>query len=214
MVSVEVELGEGKVKLKEGMVLCTPTEGPCEVVAIEKKKILGNDVNFCKLVSKIDGLNIYLPIEKMRSMGVRTVISAENAKKILTNIFDKHAKTMKGVWTKKVQEYEKKLYSGNIVLVAEIVRDLFANMKDPSRSYGERAIYNNALNKMIEEFAVALGISKQEAHKTITDKLEEKYASTHKNVSSKIDDDFIDDSIDNDDFEDDDGDFDNNENVA
>ena len=212
---MEVELGEGKVKLKEGMVLCTPTEGPCEVVAIEKKKILGKDVNFCKLVSKIDGLNVFLPLEKMRGMGVRTVISAENAKKILTNIFDKHAKTMKGVWTKKVQEYEKKLYSGNIVLVAEIVRDLFANMKDPSRSYGERAIYNNALNKMVEEFALALGVSKQEAHKTITDKLEEKYVATHKNIVSKMEDDFMDgDSDENNDFEDDDSDFDDSENVA
>ncbi len=204
MIPVKVELGEGKVELKEGMILCTPTEGPCEVVAIEKKKILGSDVSFCKLVSKIDGLNIYLPLEKMKGMGIRTVISAENAKKILTNIFGKSAKAMKGVWTKKVQEYEKKLYSGNIILVAEIVRDLYANMKDPSRSYGERQIYNNALGKMVEEFAYALNITSQEAHKTIIDRLEEKYASSHKNAVSKIDDSDFDD--DGDDFKDDESD--------
>ncbi len=70
-------------------------------------------------------------------------------------------------WSRRAQEYETKINSGNVFAVAEVVRDLHRNVDQSERSYSERMIYEPALARLVGEFAAADGID----HKTATDKL-------------------------------------------
>jgi len=195
----------GKTKLKEGMMLCVPSHGPGKVIAIEKKEILGEKCIFCKIEFSSEDMSIFVPLNKMKEMGIRTIISSNDAKKILANVLNKHARGSKGIWAKRMQEYEVKLYSGNAIFIAEIVRDLFAGMKDPSKSYGERAIYEKAFGRLALEFSLALNVTIEEANRMIIDVLEANYASSRKSevaVNPLVDndtDDFADEDVDQDD---------------
>jgi len=76
------------------------------------------------------------------------------------------------MWSKRAQEYELKINSGDITLLAEVIRDLHKNSDDPDRSYSERVIYESALNRLAGEFAVVREIDFEAAVTLLTDSLE------------------------------------------
>ena len=75
------------------------------------------------------------------------------------------------MWSKRAKEYEQKINSGNIILLAEVVRDLHKNVDDPDRSYSERIIYENAINRLAGEMATVYEIKHEEAIKDIIDNI-------------------------------------------
>jgi CarD family transcriptional regulator len=85
------------------------------------------------------------------------------------------------------------------MLIAEVVRDLFAGMKDPNKSYGERVLFDKAFDRLVLEFSIAMGTTIEEANKEILDVLNAQYNSSHKNdvvKDKEMDaDDFTDDDI-------------------
>ena len=170
MTPVEVKLNGSKVKLKEGMMLYCASHGPGKVVSVETKEYLGEKITFCEMRFDKDDMKILTPIDKMKEMGMRTIISKEVAKKILESVLSKPAKSAKGIWTKRIVECQTKLDSGSALLVAEVVRDLFAGMKDPNKSYGERVLFDKAFDRFVDagEDCVARGLARPEgvvAHK-------------------------------------------------
>ena len=199
-VEVKLKSSKTKVKIKEGMMLYYPSYGPGKITAIEEKECLGEKILFCQLDFEKDDLKISIPVNKMDDMGIRTIISKENAKKILDNVLNKHAKSAKGIWTKRIQEYETKLNSGNSIFIAEVVRDLVAGMKDPNKSYGERVIYEKAFNMLVSEFAIALNCTMEETNKQILDVLNANYKKSNIEIAidkqDDMDGDFDDDDID------------------
>jgi CarD family transcriptional regulator len=194
-----VKLGNSKVKLQEGMMLYCASHGPGKVVKIESKEYFGEKITFCEMKFEKDDMKILTPISKMNEMGIRTIISKESAKKILDTVLNRPAKCSKGIWTKRIVECETKLYSGSATLIAEVVRDLFAGMKDPNKSYGERVLFDKAFDRLVLEFSIAMGITIEEANKEILDVLNAQYNSSHKNdvvKDKEMDaDDFTDDDI-------------------
>ena len=200
MTPIEVKLSNGKAKLKEGMFLYCPSHGIGKILAIETKEYLGEKLSFCNMEFKQDDMKMLIPINKMKDIGIRQIISKEEAKKVLETVLDKPAKNMKSIWSKRMVEYEAKLYSGDIIFIAEVVRDLFAGCKDPSKSYGERMIFDKALDRFVSEFSVAMGITLEEANKEILDILNKNYNLKHKNSVVKKDknneDDFSDEDLD------------------
>ena len=87
-------------------------------------------------------------------------------KKVFESLRSK-AKISRGMWSRRAQEYEAKINSGNIILISEVVRDLHQNVDQSERSYSERMIYENALARLVGELAASEGTD----HKTATDKL-------------------------------------------
>jgi CarD family transcriptional regulator len=185
------------------MMLYCPSHGPGKVVSIEEKQLLGEKCVFCKMVFQQDGfgeeLNLLVPVEKMKEMGIRTIVSAKVCEKVLADVLKKRAKGSKGVWTSRIQECETKLYSGIIVFVAEVVRDLYVGMSDPTKSYGERIIFDKAFNWLVQEFSLAMNITCTEANRVITDALQENV-----DLSLKHDIAFEEENGNDDDFEDED----------
>ena len=199
MTPVEVKLGNSKVKLQVGMMLYNASHGPGKVTNIESKEYFGEKITLCEMSFEKDDMKVSVPVSKMNEMGIRTIMSKETAKKILDTVLNRPAKSSKGIWTKRIVECETKLYSGNAILIAEVVRDLFAGMKDPNKSYGERVLFDKAFDRLVLEYSIAMGITFEEANKIIFDVLNEQYNSSHKSSIS-----IKDDNIDEDDFTDDD----------
>ena len=211
MAVMEVKLNGSKVKLKEGMMLYSASHGPVKVVSIEEKEFFGEKEKFCEMKSELEDIKILVPISKMNEMGIRPIISQEVAKKIVDNVLSKQAKSAKGIWTKRIVECETKVYSGNTLLIAEVIRDLFGGMKDMNKSYAERILFDKAFDRFVLEYAIAMNIHQVDANKIIYDILNDNYIATHQsevNVNKNDDagDDFSDDDIDEveDDFSDDD----------
>ena len=98
--------------------------------------------------------------------GLRPVSSSDQMKKVVMTLKSR-ARTSRGMWSRRAQEYEAKINSGNIFFIAEVVRDLHQNVDQSERSYSERMIYESALARLVGEFAAAEGFD----HKTATDKL-------------------------------------------
>jgi len=210
MTTVEVKLNGSKTKLKEGMMLCFPSHGPGKVVSIEKKECLGEKITFCQMEFEREDLTISVPVDKMSGLGVRAIISKDRANWILENVLNKHAKSAKGIWTKRIQEYETKVNLGDAIMIAEVVRDLFAGMKDPNKSYGERVIYDKAFDRLVSEFAIAFDCTVEEVNKMIIDVLNSNYKESNTDIKitaqddsdGDFDDDDIDDIVDDDDEDD------------
>ena len=99
-----------------------------------------------------DSIMLTVPEEKMANVGIRHLIP----KKIVTDVmkvFKDESRAMKVIWSKRSKEYEQKLYSGDIFAIAEVVRDLYKNSQNPSRSYSERIIFEKTLERVASEVA-------------------------------------------------------------
>ncbi|MCC7260125.1 MAG: CarD family transcriptional regulator, partial [Alphaproteobacteria bacterium] len=77
----------------------------------------------------------------------------------------------RGMWSKRAQEYERKINSGDIVSIAEVVRDLHRNVDQPDRSYSERMIYESALDRLSGEVAAAEAIDTKKATERVVSML-------------------------------------------
>ena len=201
MEMIEVKLFDKKTKINEGMKLSVPVYGIGTIKSISKKEILGEKILFCELIFS-DGMVLSIPVNQMSDMKVRSVISEEMVKKIKNEVLDKNPKNNKNNWNKRIQEYKEKLSSGDINLIAELVRDLFICTKDFNKSYGEREIYYKAFDLLIKEFSISLGESENEISKNITDILNKNIKADNAKIS--IDENINNDNDDDYDFEDDD----------
>ena len=81
----------------------------------------------------------------------------------MRDTLEARAKISRGMWSRRAKEYESKINSGNIILVAEVVRDLHKNVDDPDRSYSERVIYESALNRLSSEYAAIQNVDQNKA---------------------------------------------------
>jgi CarD family transcriptional regulator len=107
-----------------------------------------------------------VPLSRAASAGLRPESSTEQKKKEIVTLKIR-ARTSRAMWSRRAQEYETKINSGNIHFIAEVVRDLHQNVDQSERSYSERMIYESALSRLVGELAACEGTD----YKTATDKL-------------------------------------------
>lgn len=208
---MEIKLNGSKIKLVKGMKLYCASHGVGEIVSIEQKEYFGEKLSFCEMKFEKDDLKILIPLNKMEEMGIRQIISKDMAQKIVNMVLNKKAKNSKGIWTKRIVECETRLYSGNPLLIAEVVRDLFCSIKDLNKSYGERVLFEKAFDRFVEEYSLALKITFEEAYKTIYDVLNKNYITT---ADKELDEDIEDIKNSSDDFTDDDIDFEESDKLS
>jgi len=106
------------------------------------------EINF-----ETDSIMLTVPEEKMANVGIRHLIPKKIVADVM-KVFKDESRGMKVIWSKRSKEYEQKLYSGDIFAIAEVVRDLYKNSQNPSRSYSERVIFEKALERVASEIAV------------------------------------------------------------
>lgn len=150
-----------------------PAHGVGEIIGEEAQLVAGTELRVFIISLTKDKVILRVPVKRAASAGLRLLCSIDKFSNIF-EVFQMKARTSKGMWSKRAQEYELKINSGDISLLAEVVRDLYKNVDDPERSYSERVIYESALNRLAGEYAAIHSLSLDKAVLAITSSLEDK----------------------------------------
>ena len=139
-----------------------PSHGIGQILEIEKKEIAGQMLTMYVIEFEKEKMTLRVPIEKTKEIGVRKV-STKNQLKEIFEILTGKAKIRRTMWSRRAQEYEAKINSGNIKLLTEVVRDLFRSDSQPEQSYSERQLYEAARERLSREVAVIEKTDEQKA---------------------------------------------------
>ncbi|AQX28487.1 MULTISPECIES: CarD family transcriptional regulator [unclassified Bartonella] len=156
-----------------------PTHGVGQIMAIEEQEVAGHKLKLFVIHFAKDKMDVKVPIAKALSSGMRklsTVDSVNRAFKILQG----RAKIKRTMWSRRAQEYDTKINSGDIISIAEVIRDLFRSDLQPEQSYSERQLYAIALDRMAREIAVVNSLTETEAINLIEKHLNKKSKSEFK----------------------------------
>jgi CarD family transcriptional regulator len=145
-----------------------PTHGVGRVVGVETQQIGGHELQLFVITFEHERMTLRVPVGKIKAAGLRKLSSNKVMDNALETLKGK-AKVKRTMWSRRAQEYEAKINSGDPVLIAEVVRDLFRNVGQPDQSFSERQIYEAALERLAHEVAAVENIDKDAA----TEKLEE-----------------------------------------
>lgn len=186
-----------------------PSHGVGKILEIQNAEIGGQKINILIMYFEKERLTIKIPSSQIVKTGLRHLISKKEMEAVF-NILKSGVKKTKGMWSRRAQEYEEKINSGNIILLAEVLRDLTRDIEDGDRSYSERIIYETAINRLALEYSVIEGVSFEEAKEKIISVAKHKLGnSADAKPIKNLDDDFdAEDAEESDDEEEDDDDFD------
>lgn len=149
-----------------------PSHGVGEIVGEEIEQIGGLELKVYIITLYRDKVTLRVPVKRASRIGLRHLSSPEKFHTVF-DVFKMKANTNKGMWSKRAQEYELKINSGDVCSLAEVTRDLHKNSDHPDRSYSERIIYESALTRLASEYAAIKGIEIDKAINAITSLLEE-----------------------------------------
>ena len=139
-----------------------PSHGIGQILEIEKKEIAGQMLTMYVIEFEKEKMTLRVPLEKTNEIGVRKV-STKNQLKEIFEILTGKAKIRRTMWSRRAQEYEAKINSGDIKLLTEVVRDLFRSDSQPEQSYSERQLYEAARERLSREVAVIEKTDEQKA---------------------------------------------------
>ena len=151
-----------KIAFKPGDFVVYPTHGVGQVRGIEKETIAGQSLKLVVVTFDNDRMTLRVPTNKMETSGLRKVSSRKIMETAVTTLKGR-ARVKRTMWSRRAQEYEAKINSGDPVLIAEVVRDLHRNVGQPDQSFSERQIYEAALERLAGEFAAVESIDKEKA---------------------------------------------------
>jgi CarD family transcriptional regulator len=143
-----------------------PAHGVGQIVAIEEQEVAGLKLELFVINFVKDKMTLRVPTAKAASVGMRKLAEGTLVKRALETLKGR-ARIKRTMWSRRAQEYEAKINSGDIVAIAEVVRDLFRSESQPEQSYSERQLYEAALDRLSREIAVVQRITETEAIKEI-----------------------------------------------
>ena len=143
-----------------------PAHGVGQILAIEEQEIAGAKLELFVINFIKDKMTLRVPTAKIVSVGMRKLAEAPLVKRALETLKGR-ARIKRTMWSRRAQEYEAKINSGDIVAIAEVVRDLFRSDSQPEQSYSERQLYEAALDRLSREIAAVQKITETEAIKEI-----------------------------------------------
>jgi CarD family transcriptional regulator len=143
-----------------------PAHGVGQIVAIEEQEVAGARLELFVINFVKDKMTLRVPTSKIASVGMRKLAETPMVKRALETLKGR-ARVKRTMWSRRAQEYEAKINSGDIVAIAEVVRDLFRSESQPEQSYSERQLYEAALDRLSREVAVVLRLTETEAIKEI-----------------------------------------------
>ncbi|MHC0448665.1 MULTISPECIES: CarD family transcriptional regulator [unclassified Candidatus Lariskella] len=134
-----------------------PTHGVGQITGEEVELIGGIETKLYVISFAKDKMVLRVPKSRALKTGLRHLSSEKDFANVIS-VLRSAAKMNKNMWSKRAQEYEQKINSGDIKLIAEVVRDLYRQISDQERSYSEKLIYDAALDRLAREYAVASGM--------------------------------------------------------
>ena len=147
-----------------------PAHGVGQIVAIEEQEVAGYRLELFVINFAKDKMTLRVPTAKIASVGMRKLAEPPIVRRALETLKGR-ARVKRTMWSRRAQEYEAKINSGDIVAIAEVVRDLYRSESQPEQSYSERQLYEAALDRLAREIAVVQRVTETEAVKEIEDAL-------------------------------------------
>ncbi|QED23270.1 CarD family transcriptional regulator [Candidatus Deianiraea vastatrix] len=137
---------------------------------------------FYKIHFEKNKSDVLIPESNLTNSGLRKIASKEIADKVF-DVIVKAPRNQRGIWNKRMQEYDAKIYSGVLMNLAEVVRDGFICSIDPNKSYTERSKYKTALDRVCSELSVVFNESYEDVEKRLLSVLKSKHAKLPENDS-------------------------------
>ncbi|MGA8970055.1 MAG: CarD family transcriptional regulator, partial [Pseudolabrys sp.] len=143
-----------------------PAHGVGQIMAIEEQEVAGAKLELFVINFIKDKMTLRVPTAKIVSVGMRKLAEGPLVKRALETLKGR-ARIKRTMWSRRAQEYEAKINSGDIVAIAEVVRDLYRSDTQPEQSYSERQLYEAALDRLSREIAAVQRVTETEAIKEI-----------------------------------------------
>ena len=152
-----------------------PAHGVGQVQGIETQEVAGLKLEVYVITFDHEKMTLRVPTAKARASGLRALAETGVVSKALTTLKGR-ARVKRTMWSRRAQEYEAKINSGDLISIAEVVRDLHRASGQPEQSYSERQLYEAALARMAREVAAIERIDEQAAVKRVESALVKKAA--------------------------------------
>jgi len=147
-----------------------PAHGVGRIIGIEEQEIAGMALELFVINFDKEKLTLRVPTGKLQSVGMRKLSDEPVVKKAMETLKGR-ARVKRTMWSRRAQEYVAKINSGDLVAIAEVVRDLYRSEAQPEQSYSERQLYEDALDRMAREIAAVERLDERGAVQRITDVL-------------------------------------------
>ncbi len=181
-----------KLDFKVGDFVVYPTHGVGQVIEIGKQTFGGQEIELVVIRFEKNRMTLRVPTEKIEISGLRKISSKKKMDEIVDLIKDS-PQVKRVMWSRRAQIYEDKINSGNPEEVGEVVRDLYRNYNKVEQSFSERQIYQKALERLANEYAVINKVTEDRAVEKIEDymqKSQKRYNATleeQENINKNLD---------------------------
>ena len=147
-----------------------PAHGVGRIVDIEVQEIAGMTLELFVISFEKDKMTLRVPVAKAGNVGMRKLADEDTVARAIETVKGR-ARVKRTMWSRRAQEYEAKINSGDLIAVAEVVRDLYRSESQPEPSYSERQLYEAAIDRVIREISAVNRVTETEAMKLIEQSL-------------------------------------------
>ena len=156
-----------------GQSVVYPAHGVGKITSVEKQTVAGMDLEVYVVSFDQDKMILRVPTNRAEASGMRALAGSKLVDDALKTLGGR-ARIKRTMWSRRAQEYEAKINSGDLISIAEVVRDLHRGEDQPEQSYSERQLYENALDRMARELAAVQNIDKDDAMEKLAQSLAKK----------------------------------------
>lgn len=164
-----------RLGFKTGEYVVYPAHGVGLITAIEEQEVAGLSLELFVISFEQDKLTLRVPVAKIKSVGMRKLAEDDLVTRALETLTGR-ARVKRTMWSRRAQEYEAKINSGDLISISEVVRDLYRSDEQPEQSYSERQLYEAALERLTREVAAVERLDETNAAQKVGQVLEAKKA--------------------------------------
>ncbi|WP_170750705.1 CarD family transcriptional regulator [Ruegeria lacuscaerulensis] len=159
-----------KLEFRPNDYVVYPAHGVGQIISIEEQEVAGYSLELFVISFEKDKMTLRVPTNKATESGLRSLSSPDVISQAMKTLKGK-AKVKRAMWSRRAQEYEQKINSGDLISIAEVVRDLHRTDDQREQSYSERQLYEAALERLTREVAAVSGAGEVSAAQQVDEVL-------------------------------------------
>lgn len=159
-----------KVEFRTDEFVVYPAHGVGKIISIEEQEVSGFKLELFVINFEKDKMTLRVPTNRASDVGMRPLSAPDVVSKALGTLKGR-ARVKRAMWSRRAQEYEQKINSGDLMAIAEVVRDLHRQSDQREQSYSERQLYEAALERLTREVAAVSGVDAGIAARTVDEVL-------------------------------------------